>query len=239
MSDITIIEGDSLVKMKSLATGSFDFIYVDPPFVTEKDRGDFDDRWGSVLLWSDWFEPFVKESYRLLSDTGSIVVHLDYRAIHYARVLMDQTFGYDNMLNEIIWCYASGGVSKRWLARKHDNLIWYVKDTKDYTFNVQREPYATPNVEGRKGFHDEGRMLNDWWRMSFLSTTASERVGYDSQKPEALLERLLTVFTNPGDNVLDFMAGSGTTGAAASSLGRKATLIDKNPNAIKKMKERI
>lgn len=224
--------GEAMDVLSTLPDDSVDFIYTDPPFATQKDKGDFDDRWTDINHYIRWFAQHIPHYYRVLKPSGSLMVHLDYRAVHYARVEIDKTFGYDNLLNEVIWNYNSGGAGGRTLARKHDNLLWYVKDTSNYTFNVLREPYATPGVEGRKGFHKDGRMLTDTWLVSFLSTTSSERTGYSTQKPQRLLERILEVFTAPGDVVLDPMCGSGTTGAAAKSLGRDFMGIDRNPLAI-------
>lgn len=227
-----VIHSKALDALASMPDASVNFIYVDPPFFTQKKRKNYDDRWADIQVFTDWLKDHVAQSYRVLADDGAMVIHLDYRAIHYVRVMMDSIFGYHNMLNEIIWNYNSGGAGKKTLARKHDNLLWYVKDVNNYTFNVLREPYATPNVQDRDGFNPAGRMLTDTWIMPFLSTTSSERLGYEGQKPERLLVRILELFTDPGDTVLDFFAGSGTTAAAASTLGRNSILVDENPEAV-------
>jgi site-specific DNA-methyltransferase (adenine-specific) len=232
MSD-AIIHAESLDILRLIDDETVDFIYIDPPFATQKDRGDYDDRWPSIESFTGWLTPYLAESERILKDTGSIVIHLDYRAIHYVRVAADKIFGYENMLNEIIWNYNSGGAGKRFLARKHDTMIWYAVDANSaYTYNVLREPYATPNVQGRPGFHPAGRMLTDVWNVPIISTTGLERVGYATQKPLKLMERVIEVFTNPGDQVLDFFCGSGTTGVACQKMGRGFWLVDQNPKAI-------
>lgn len=217
---------------------SVDLVYVDPPFFTQKDRGDFDDRWASVEAYAYWFGKLTKQFHRVLRPTGSLLVHVDYRAAAYLKVEIDKTFGYGQYRNEIVWGYNSGGASRRHLSRKHDTLHWWSKSD-SYTFNVLREPYATGKVEGRKGFHPDGRMLTDVWLIPFLSTSSLERTGYDSQKPERLLSRVIEVFTDPGDTVLDPMCGSGTTGVAATKLNRRCILMDENPQAISIAKKRL
>ena len=170
-----------------------------------------------------------------------MLVHVDWRASHYIKLSMDrmEQFGYGNFKNEIVWKYNSGGASKRHLSRKHDTILWYVKGDGDYTFNILREPYATPDTEGRPGFHPDGRMLTDVWDIPFLSTTSGERTGYPTQKPLKLLERVVEVFSNPGDTVLDGFCGSGTTGLAAKRLGRNSILVDAGGEAVKVSKKRI
>lgn len=213
-------------------------VYADPPFFVQKDQPSFADTWRDIDQYTRYVTARLAKCWDILLPSGVMIVHLDWHASHYIKVALDKVCGYDHFLNEIIWKYNSGGASKRWLARKHDTLLVYVKG-EDYTFNVQREPYATPNVQGRAGFHPDGRMMNDVWEISFISTTSSERTGYSTQKPLALLKRLLTVFSNPGDLVLDPFAGSGTTGVAAGQLGRRAVLCDTNPDAIALINRRM
>ncbi len=214
-----------------------DLVYLDPPFNSDRDFQQYDDRWSSMDEYLGFLVPRVKHCKSLLETNGNLLLHVDWRASHYLKVELDKFFGYDNFKNEIIWQYNSGGASKRHLSRKHDVILWW--GFGDYTFNVKREPYATPNVEGRKGFHPDGRMLTDVWNIPFLSTTSSERCGYPTQKPLALLERIIQVFSDDGDIVLDGFCGSGTTGVAAKKLDRQYILCDENPEAIKTVEERL
>jgi site-specific DNA-methyltransferase (adenine-specific) len=171
------------------------------------------------------------EMRRLLKPTGSIYLHVDPTASHYLKLVMDQIFGGGNFRNEIVWSYNSGGASKSDFAKKHDVLLRYSKG-KTWTHNIQREPYATPNVEGREGFHPDGRMITDVWPISFISTTSKERTGYPTQKPLALLERIILASSNEGDVVLDPYMGSGTTIEAAAKHGRQWVGIDITHHAV-------
>lgn len=206
-----------------------DLVYLDPPFCTQRDFGEFDDRWSSL-------EEYVKimisgiSTFAPILKNGNLVVHVDPRSSHYLKVELDKVFGRKNFQNEIIWSYNSGGASKKRLSQKHDVLLWYGMG--DFTFNVEREPYATPNVADRPGFHPDGRMLTDVWNIPFISTTSSERNGYPTQKPLALLERAVRVFTPEDGLVVDPCCGSGTAGEAAISLGRSFIGGDINSNAL-------
>jgi len=235
-----IREGQAIDMMRDISDGSVDLVYLDPPFFTGHDKGDFDDRWPSLQSYLMWLENHVMASYEVLRSGGNFILHLDWHAVHAAKVSTDRIFK-DGFVNEIIWNYASGGASTRRLSRKHDNLLWYVKggERAPYTFNTMREPYATPDVEGRPGFHPDGRVLTDVWNISILSTTAKERTGYATQKPLALMDRIVRLFSNREDFVLDPMCGSGTTGVAATLAGRNSVLIDKNPEAIKITRQRM
>lgn len=235
---IEIINANALDWLSGRSDSSCDLVYLDPPFFTQRHHGDFDDRWDSVAEYIDFLRPHISEAHRILSDTGNFLLHLDWRMASYARVVGDSVFGIENLQNEIIWRYSSGGASKRRLARKHDTLNWWSK-SENYTFNLHREPYATPNTEGRDGFHPDGRIMTDVWDIGIISTSGKERLGYATQKPVKLLERIVSLFTNPGDTVVDFFAGSGTTGQAAANLGRNAILIDKNQRAVEIMKTRL
>lgn len=214
-----------------------DLIYVDPPFNTGRDFGEYNDSWSTMDDYLNWLKPRLESCWKAI-DTGNIIIHLDWRAVHYVKCIMDAIATPDNFRNEIIWSYSSGGASKRQLSRKHDNLLWYSKGP-DYTFNIQREPYATPNVETRQGFNPDGRMLTDVWNIPFISTTSHERSGYPTQKPLKLLERIVTIFSNPKDLVVDAFCGSGTTGVAAKKLDRSYLLLDINQSAVDIAKDRI
>lgn len=194
----------------------------------------FEDYWG-------FLEPRLREAWRLLAEDGTLYVHLDYRESHYAKVMLDALFGRDNFLNEIIWAYDYGAKStKRWPA-KHDTILVYVKNPKKYVFNsmdVDREPYMAPGlVTPEKAAR--GKLPTDVWWHTIVSPTGSEKTGYPTQKPEGILRRIVQASSNPGDTVLDFFAGSGTTGAVAASLGRNFVLVDQNPEALKVMRQRF
>jgi site-specific DNA-methyltransferase (adenine-specific) len=151
---------------------------------------------------------------------------------------LERIFGAENFRNEIIWCYSSGGASRRHFSRKHDNLFVYSKNADKAKFNVIREPYPR-DYGDREGFHPDGRIMNDWWQIGILSTTANERVGYPTQKPLELMKRLVTAYTDEGDVVLDYFCGSGTTAVAAKMLNRKYVICDKNPTAIELATKRL
>lgn len=214
----------------------FALTYMDPPFATGFRRTTTT----SNLFYPDppknpdeyvrWLRPYLKYAQR--NTFGNVVIHIDPRMSHYVKVEMDSLFGQDNFRNEIIWSYASGGAPQRKLASKHDTLLWYTTSI-DYAFNIHREPYATPDVQDRPGFHPDGRMLTDVWNISIMATTSKERTGYPTQKPLPLLERLVTVLSDPHDWVADPFMGSGTTGVAALRNQRNFYGCDINPEAVK------
>lgn len=209
--------------------------YIDPPFNTGSIRNTttstvrFADTYGSVDNYVDWLTCRIANLRDMTQ--GNFVTHLDQRTSHYVKVELDRIFGQAAFQNEIIWKYNSGGAGKRRLAAKHDTLLWYTT-TKHYPFNIQREPYATPNVTTRPGFHPDGRMLTDVWDISIISTTGNERVGYPTQKPLTLLNRLVHMLSNPGDLVADGFCGSGTTGVAAITNGRDFYGCDISRDAV-------
>ena len=207
----------------------------------ERLRGDlrtyddrFDDYWG-------FLEPRLTEAWRLLADDGTLYVHLDYREAHYAKVLCDALFGRDRFLNELIWAYDYGAKTRRRWPTKHDTILVYVKDPKGYWFDsdaVDREPYMAPGlVTAEKAAR--GKLPTDVWWHTIVPTTGREKTGYPTQKPEGVLRRIVQASSRPGDRVLDLFAGSGTTGAVASALGRDAVLVDANPEAIEVMRGRM
>ncbi|GAA5202857.1 DNA-methyltransferase [Microbacterium jejuense] len=207
----------------------------------ERIRGDlrayddrFDDYWG-------FLEPRLLEAWRLLADDGTLYLHLDYREAHYAKVLMDALVGRDRFLNELIWAYDYGAKTRKRWPTKHDTILVYVKDPKAYWFDseaVDREPYMAPGlVTPEKA--ERGKLPTDVWWHTIVPTTGREKTGYPTQKPEGILRRIVQASSRPGDRVLDFFAGSGTTGAVASALGRNAVLVDHNPDAIAVMCERM
>ncbi|SEG34557.1 site-specific DNA-methyltransferase (adenine-specific) [Bryocella elongata] len=194
-----------------------------------------------------FLRPRLVEAIRILKPQGSLFLHIDPREVHYAKVLLDQLFttekhsGRDCFQNEIIWAYDYGArSSKRWPA-KHDNILWYTRDPKHYTFNLgatDRIPYMAPTLVGKEKAA-RGKTPTDVWWHTIVSPTGKEKTGYPTQKPLGILERIVRVHSNPGDTVLDFFAGSGTTGVAAARNNRNYLLIDENPEAIKLMRKRL
>ncbi|WP_149083654.1 site-specific DNA-methyltransferase [Microbacterium sp. 1S1] len=194
----------------------------------------FDD-YGAFLM------PRLEEAWRLLADDGTLYLHLDYREAHYAKVMLDAVFGRDCFLNELIWAYDYGAKSRRRWPTKHDTILVYVKNPRTYVFNsddVDREPYMAPGlVTAEKAAR--GKLPTDVWWHTIVPTTGREKTGYPTQKPEGILRRIVTASSRPGDRVLDLFAGSGTTGAVASALGRDAVLVDDNAEAVQVMAARI
>lgn len=242
--------GDNSAWMTTLPEGGCDLIYVDPPFLTGRVQGStqrpetqFDDRWyGGLDEYLAFLTPRLEQMRRLLSDRGSLYVHLDWRTSHHVRLVLDELFGADAFLNEIIWSYRSGGRGGSWFARKHDTILLYAKQPGSHIFNQQRggryrteglkidddgRPYKT-TTKGRVYFHPDGPAITDVWEIPILSTVSRERRGSPSQKPEALLERIIEASSDPGSTVGDFFCGSGTTPVVAARLGRRFLGCDSN-----------
>lgn len=261
-------QGDNLEILKSWPDGFVDLVYIDPPFNTgiprrlksielhegDKKRKGFGGRVYSYKVRSDLsyndsmplsdFLDFLgarlSEGHRILKDTGSFFIHIDPRIVHHVRMIMDQIFGASNFINEIIWAYDFGGRAKNRWAAKHDNILWYAK-TKSWTFNkddIQRIPYMAPGLVGPEKAA-RGKLPTDTWWLTIVPTNGRERTGYPTQKPEKLLERIIQGCSNRGDTVVDFFAGSGTTGVVAQKLARNWLLVDKNPQAVKIINQRI
>jgi site-specific DNA-methyltransferase (adenine-specific) len=249
-----IVCADNLGLMRSLESGSCDLIYVDPPFNSNRKLGpadgsacSFDDRHaGGLDGYLRFLRPRLVEMHRLLSTQGSLCVHLDWRTVHYVKVMLDELFGFDCFLNEIIWSYRSGGRPARWFPRKHDVLLLYAKEPGKHTFNTLRggtyrtrdlrmaddgTPYKMTRA-GKIEFNPEGPAIPDVWDMPILSTVSRERTSYPTQKPEALLTRVIQASSNEGDLVADFFCGSGTALVAAKRLGRNWLGCDINPEAV-------
>jgi site-specific DNA-methyltransferase (adenine-specific) len=188
-----------------------------------------------------FLRPRLTQAHRVLSPTGSLFFHIDYREVHYCKILLDEIFGRSSFQNEIIWAYDYGARStKRWPA-KHDNILWYTKDPTLYTFNLDatdRIPYMAPGLVGPIKAA-RGKTPTDVWWHTIVSPTGKEKTGYATQKPLGILERIVRVHSNPGDTVLDFFAGSGTTGEAAARNNRSFILIDESPGAIAVMQKRL
>jgi site-specific DNA-methyltransferase (adenine-specific) len=263
-----ILLGDNLPLLRELEDETFQLIYIDPPFNTGRtqkrvtletvpdehgDRVGFGGRtYKSRLLaessYRDSFddylrflEPRLEEARRLLTSSGTLYFHIDYREAHYCKLLLDELFGRECFLNEIIWAYDYGSRSKsRWPA-KHDTILVYVKDADAYYFNseeVDREPYMAPGlVTAEKAAR--GKLPTDVWWHTIVPTNGKEKTGYATQKPEGVVRRMVLASTRPGDWCLDFFAGSGTLGAVAAGLRRRYVLIDSNNEAVEVMTKRL
>ena len=264
----TIYFGDNLTILPTLPDGSIQLIYIDPPFNTgrkqfrqqlrtvESDQGNrtgfqgkryetevlgeqgYRDKFDDYLAF---LEPRLHESHRLLAPNGSIYFHIDYREAHYCKMLLDRIFGRDAFLNEIIWAYDYGGrTKKRWPA-KHDTIFWYAKDPNNYIFNyeeIARIPYMAPGLVSKEKAR-RGKLPTDTWWHTIVGTNSHEKTGYPTQKPLGILRRIVQASSTPDGLVLDFFAGSGTTGAACIEFNRSFILIDNNRDSVKVMAERF
>lgn len=188
-----------------------------------------------------FLRPRLVEAHRVLAPTGSLFFHIDYREVHYCKVMLDQIFGRESFQNEIIWAYDYGArATKRWPA-KHDTILWYTRDPERYTFNLEasdRIPYMAPGLVGAEKAA-RGKTPTDVWWHTIVSPTGKEKTGYATQKPLGILERIVRVHSNPGDLVLDFFAGSGTAGAAAAKNGRAFCMVDESAEAVAVMEKRL
>ncbi|GAA3279234.1 site-specific DNA-methyltransferase [Nesterenkonia halobia] len=263
-----VLEGENLEHLRGLPDGGFAMIYLDPPFNTGRARtsvrtsttrhaeGDhvgfggrryetvrrllaaYDD---SFTDYWEFLEPRLLEAWRLLDRTGTLYLHLDYREVHYAKVMLDVVFGRECFLNEIVWAYDYGGRTKKRWPTKHDTILVYVKDPQAYHFDaeaVDREPYMAPGlVTPEKAAR--GKLPTDVWWHTIVSPTGREKTGYPTQKPTGLLRRMVAASSRPGDWVLDFFAGSGTLGAVAAETGRRFVCIDSSPHAVEVMGRRL
>lgn len=263
-----IYYADNLTVLRGLPDSCVDLIYIDPPFNTGRtqartriratraadgERVGFQGaRYRTVRLETQAFadafddylaflEPRLREAYRVLAGHGTLYIHLDAREVHYCKVLLDGIFGRRCFLNEIVWAYDYGGRSRRRWPAKHDNILVYVKNPRRYTFNldaVERVPYLAPGLVGPKKAA-RGKTPTDVWWHTIVPTSGRERTGYPTQKPLGIVRRIVQASSNPGDLVLDFFAGSGTTGAACLELGRRFILVDNNLQAIAVMRRRF
>jgi site-specific DNA-methyltransferase (adenine-specific) len=265
----TIYLGDNLdILRRHARDGTVNLIYIDPPFNTGKaqsrtriktvrstsgDRVGFQgERYETVKMGSRAFpdrfddylaflEPRLREAYRALAPDGTLYFHIDYREAHYCKVLLDGIFGRRSFLNEIIWAYDYGGRPARRWPPKHDNILVYVKDPSRYVFDteaVDRIPYMAPGLCGPEKAA-RGKLPTDTWWHTIVPTNGRERTGYPTQKPLGILTRIVQASSRPGDLVLDFFAGSGTTGEACLALNRRFMLVDDNPEALEVMARRF
>ena len=267
-----LLYGDNLLLMEALLTGDpltalpplrgkINLIYIDPPFASRSNyrtcctlqgrdgsstlkQQAYSDTWqGGMVGYLKMLYPRLYLMRELLSENGSLIVHLDWHAVHYVKVILDDIFGSENFRNEIAWCYGGGGAAKRTYPRKHDLLLWYTKSD-NWTFNRQFRPYTQGTLErgltAVKGdkyvLRKEGAGLDDWWAgrdvQKILSPTAYENLKFNTQKPEGLLKRIIRGHSCPGDLVADFFCGTGTTGAVAEKLGRRWIMADASRLAL-------
>lgn len=268
MAELTVYFGDNLEFLHQLPTELVDLIYIDPPFNTGKvqrreslstvrdehgDRTGFQGRrYRTIKLgtkaYADIFddylaflEPRLTEARRVLKSNGSLFVHLDYREVHYVKVLLDTIFGRDSFQNEIIWAYDYGARSRAKWPAKHDNILWYAKNPHDYQFHLEecdRIPYMAPGLVGAEKAAIGKTPTDTWWH-TIVSPNGHEKTGYPTQKLRGILDRIVKVHSRPGDLLLDFFAGSGTFGESALALGRRCILVDNNPEALRVMERRF
>lgn len=268
MPRLSIYFGDNLDILQTFPGGKIDLIYIDPPFNTGKvqrrkqirtvlasdgDRTGFGEkRYKTINIGSTayrdsfedflgFLEPRLREAKRILAANGSLFFHLDYREIHYCKILLDEIFGRESFINEIIWAYDYGARSQKKWSPKHDNILWYAKDPDNYTFNYEqmdRIPYMAPGLVGEEKAK-RGKTPTDVWWHTIVSPNGKEKTGYATQKPLGILSRIVNIHSRPGDKLCDFFAGSGSFGEAAYKLNRDCILIDNNPQAMAIMKKRF
>ncbi|HSK03638.1 MAG TPA: site-specific DNA-methyltransferase [Kofleriaceae bacterium] len=253
-----LVCGDAIDELADLPDGAIDAIYIDPPFGTgtvRHGRGhSYEDRADDPDRFLAWLGPYLAACRRVLAPSGSLFVHLDHRAVHYVKVALDRLFGRDRFVNEIVWCYAVGGKSRRGFGRKHDTILWYARGA-DWAFypDAVRVPrrggsHMRVVLDGGVPVQEKtdrrtgrvyrypvpaGKIPEDWWTdIETLNHSDRERVGWPSQKPERLIERILAAVSVPGDRVADWFAGSGTTPAVAQRLGRRFIAVDREAAAI-------
>jgi len=263
-----LICGDNLKALDDLIKQGIkvDLIYLDPPFFSnrhyevvwgdEAEVRSFKDRWaGGINVYIEWMRERVVKLHEILKDTGSFYLHCDWHASHYLKVMLDGVFGCHNFRNEIIWCYRGAGYPKKDFGKRHDTIFRYSK-TKEYVFNLDdvREEYAEATIErfkhyignvrksgnfGIQKLNPLGKQPDDWWMIQPIAPSAKERLGYPTQKPEALLEKIIKASSNKEDLVLDPFCGCGTAMAVAQRLGRKWIGIDISPTAISLIENRL
>lgn len=267
-----LLNGDEATGLSSMR-GKIDLIYIDPPFCCDADKKFGLPSWSKntqstnrvdeifpeicklggipVANYLRWLYPRLYLMKELLSEQGSIYVHVDWHVGHYVKILLDDIFGKNNILNEIIWCYKSGGVGDKTFSKKHDTILFYKKGI-NVIFNIQKEKsymgldYSTGN-KNVKLYNDNDGLgpytlvnVKDWWNtIGMLATSSKERVGYATQKPSELLERIIKASSNDGSIIADFFAGSGTTGAVAERLGRRWIMSDINPESLTTVIKRL
>ena len=260
--------GDNLPVLAAMPDRSVDLVYIDPPFNTGKvqrrtqlatvrdeqgDRVGFQGkRYRSIALgtkayndifddYLEFLEPRLQQAKRILKTDGSLFFHIDYREVHYCKVLLDTVFGRPSFMNEIIWAYDYGARTKSKWPAKHDNILWYAADPENYQFHLdecERIPYMAPGLVGPEKAA-KGKTPTDTWWHTIVSPNGKEKTGYPTQKPLGIIERIVKVHSRPGDLLCDFFAGSGTLGDAARKLSRSCILVDSNPEAMMVMEKRF
>jgi site-specific DNA-methyltransferase (adenine-specific) len=267
-STATVVHGEALDVLQTLPNGCAGLVYVDPPFNTggqrhglrttttqdaestrlgfggrryrseRTDGARFDDRFDDYI---GWLRPRLVETRRILAPHGSLYFHIDPRESHYCKVLLDEIFGRECFLNEVVWAYDYGARTKRRWPAKHDVILVYVRDPRHYHFDaseVTREPYMAPRLQTPERAA-RGKLPTDVWWHTIVPTSSRERTGYPTQKPLGILRRIVVASSRPGELVVDWCAGSGTTGVAAAELGRRFLLVDDQESAIAVMRSRL
>ena len=264
----TIHHADNMDVLPALPDESFQLVYIDPPFNTgetqsrrtlamapdeDGDRTGFKGRRYRTRLLAEsryrdtfedylaFLEPRLLEARRLLARSGTLYFHIDYREAHYCKLLLDELFGREQFLNELIWAYDYGARTRRRWPAKHDTILVYAKDAGAYFFDsdeVDREPYMAPGLVTPEKVA-KGKLPTDVWWHTIVPTNGREKTGYPTQKPEGIVRRMVQASTRPGDWCLDFFAGSGTLGAVAAQLGRRYVLIDESADAVAVMRRRL
>ena len=226
---------DNLLLLPQIPSNSINLIYNDVLFGTARKFKDFQDLELDYKAIENHYLPRFNEMKRVLADNGTIYIHADEKISHWLRIILDDIFGIDNFRNEIIWAYNSAPRKKGCLGKRHDKILRYTK-TDNFTFNAIREPYSSTAPRGydkEKYYHKEGKVIGDVWTIPILGQNdKTERVGYSTQKPKKLIERIVKLSSNAGDIVADFYAGSGTTLVCAKELKRNYIGCDINPNAV-------
>src|SRR5947209_10939631 len=268
LDDDLLVHGENLAVMERLPAGAFDLVYLDPPFNTGRTQrsrrlavaadpdGDrhgfggrryrsrllselaYDDRYGDYL---GFLAPRLERARELLAPHGTLYFHIDQREAHACKLLLDEIFGRDAFLNELIWAYDYGAKPRRRWPAKHDTILVYVRTAGAHHFDadsVEREPYMAPGLVGAEKAA-RGKRPTDVWFHTIVPTNGREKTGYPTQKPEGVLRRIVAASSRPGGWCLDPFAGSGTLGAVCAELGRRFVLVDRNPVAVEIMRARL
>ncbi len=259
-----LASGDNLLLLRRIPDAAVDLVVTDPPFCTGLERRSppgtseaerttsalYNDRWADLESYLQFLRTRLQELHRILKPTGSLVIHLDYRAVHEIKIELDRLFGRKRFVNEIIWHYTGGGRARRYFSRKHDTLLWYARGSR-WTFHIDelRQPYKPTSGYAKSGIvsragkrylpHPDGTPVDDVWDIPLINPMSKERTGFPTQKPEQLLDRLIRGLSSPGDLVCDPFCGSGTALVVAQRLGRRWIGADQTDEAIRVTRERL